>query len=92
MDIRRVNGKAYVTEERLNQFGRELQDGLVEKLQKQMGQGTRSRSRISNPEWKKTAECFYCHEVGHILKECPQRKKAAPPATGGDTVEKPLNG
>ena len=71
--VNRVNGKLYVTEERLNQFGRELWDAL--KGSSNQYCGNRNSQRPRNDEWKKQVECYQCTEIGHIALECPKLKE-----------------
>ena len=94
LPVRRINGKAYVTEERLNQFGRELRDGLVKDLRQELKRGPSGpRQGRRNANWKESVECFRCHELGHILRECPEREtgKEANDKTNLDDKEVPLN-
>ena len=76
-EVRRVNGKRFVTEERLQQFGRDLVTSMTDVIDKKLSefaekQGSRAPR---NPKWKQTVECFRCHEMGHISRECPQKDK-----------------
>ena len=55
--ISRVNGKAYVTEERLHQFGRDLSTGIVKELRVElakMGPGRTQRRARQGASWKET--------------------------------------
>ena len=55
--ISRVNGKAYVTEERLHQFGRDLLTGIVKELRvklAKMGPGRTQRRARQGVSWKET--------------------------------------
>ena len=95
-EIRWVNGKRFVTEERLNQFGRELKESLIssisklvleqlkpEKKSKQPTQDkNQQRQGMQTSKWKDSAECFYCHEIGHVIKECPRRAKQSSDSEG----------
>ena len=77
--VRRTNSKAYVTEERLHQFGRELKDGIVQEIKKELGnQRWSGRRGQSNPRWKETMECFHCHNLGHFARECPSAAEGEP--------------
>ena len=79
MDVRRINGKKFVTEERLIQFGRDLK-ATIEKLFKDEQAGQENQ----NPKPKQENEeamprrrdgrpiiCYYCNEPGHISVRCP---------------------
>ena len=71
-NVRRVDGKRFVTEEQLVQFGKDLKDDLVKEV-KQACQGIRQPRRNQGP--RANTECFYCHELGHFARDCPQRAK-----------------
>ena len=71
-NVRRVDGKRFVTEEQLVQFGKDLKDDLVKEI-KQACQGIRQPCRNQAPH--ANTECFYCHELGHFARDCPQRAK-----------------
>ncbi|MEW8547690.1 MAG: hypothetical protein AB2693_29635 [Candidatus Thiodiazotropha sp.] len=83
-EIRRINGKKFVTEERLIQFGRDLKMS-IEKL---------FRDEIVTPEMAKDAPeekgkdevmpkrperrkviCYKCHAEGHIASRCPNNDR-----------------
>ena len=89
--VRRTGGKTFITEERLNQFGRELATSISAEVKK--------NSRWSGPrkereqDWHKTAQCFNCKEIGHIKRNCPsEQKRQAPRADGANAEsEDPLN-
>ena len=62
MNLRRVNGKRFVTEERLNQFGRELRDSIVDSIKSLVkSQNSSSESVVkgsteSRPQSSKTPQ------------------------------------
>ncbi len=90
-EIRRVNMKRFVTEERLNQFGRDLEERLVSRLAKVMnekpGGSSQARGDDKNEKWQETAECYNCHEIGHISRKCPLRHKRRENVTSSEEEE-----
>ena len=87
MGIRRINGKKFVTEERLIQFGRDLK-ATIEKLFREeksspedndssLRKGT-EESMPKRPD-NRTIICYYCNEPGHVLTRCPYRLKNQAP-------------
>ena len=76
--VRRINGKRFVTEERLIQFGRDLK-ATMEKLlkdvnptpeQEEVGKQDETMPKKSDG---RSPICFYCNEPGHIATYCPVR-------------------
>ncbi|KAK3082541.1 hypothetical protein FSP39_018678 [Pinctada imbricata] len=81
-EIRRVNQKRYVTEERLQQFGRELRDSLVKEvtvgIKDTIVETCRKVNKEDRENWRKNKEnlvCFACEGKGHIAKNCPLRRQ-----------------
>ena len=92
MGIRRINGKKFVTEERLIQFGRDLK-ATIEKLFREeksspedndgsLRKGT-EESMPKRPD-NRTIICYYCNEPGHVLTRCPYRLKNQAPIKEND--------
>ncbi|CAG2190595.1 unnamed protein product [Mytilus edulis] len=82
-DIRRLHQKQYVTEERLNQFGRELKDSIIEgmaNLNKKMPSlpSTNSNNYQQSNYAKKTESnnnrCYNCNGIGHLAGNCPSKQ------------------
>ena len=71
--VRRMGGKAAVTEEKLNHFGRELLAAIKTKQESGDPQPHR-RQRRKDQDWKLSAKCHICHEIGHIKYDCPERE------------------
>ncbi|VDI33788.1 Hypothetical predicted protein [Mytilus galloprovincialis] len=82
-DIRRLHQKQYVTEERLNQFGRELKNSIIEgmaNLNKKMPSlpSTNSNNYQQSNYAKKTESnnnrCYNCNGIGHYSRNCPSKQ------------------
>ena len=78
LEVRGVNGKRFVTEERLIQFGRELKTSIEKLLRddrsNQKGQGNQpNQAEEAMPRRGnfKNVTCYYCNEPGHIYSRCP---------------------
>lgn len=76
LDVRRVNGMQFVTEERLIQFGRDLK-ATIEKLFKEnkLDQTEQAEEPMQKRQGNRDIVCFYCNEPGHISRSCPLKLK-----------------
>ena len=88
VDIRRVNHKRFVTEERLQQFGRELRDDITKNVTKSVTENiVKTIRQVVREEVKsvqnygtqggtstKTVTCYSCHTEGHISSNCPLKE------------------
>ena len=84
-DIRRTSGQRYVTEERLQHFGRDLKESLVHSVKEAVknqvqslmeGQsGSQQMARTQQRRWRNLegdqAKCFNCKKPGHFIRDCP---------------------
>ena len=78
--IRRINDKKAVTEERLNSFGRGLQESILDMIKNYM-ENPRRKPQISNSKRnnfvrKEPALCFKCNSPDHLIAKCPQNYKS----------------
>ena len=94
VSTRRVGNKSYVTEDRMNQFGRELREGLLTDLKSTLSEQTKKRPVGRDAMWKQSKECYYCKELGHFSRECPvkrQERAENKTVTEGKAEAKELN-
>lgn len=90
------NGRMFVTEARLQEFGteltgkfEELKTILLEKTKISRRDNMPSRSRSPSPKPRKRVtwegiECYRCHKTGHIAKQCPEKMEASGSEAGSD--------
>ena len=90
LDLRRVNGRKMVTEERVNQLWRDMQKYLSEQLEKLTG-GHGEEQRQSDRRYGNTSKaqrrdgppvCYSCNEEGHISPNCPKKQTEKNPKQG----------
>ena len=87
LNVNRVNGKRFVTEERLQQFGRELKESIVKAMTAVVSKQNLSNTAVKNETGNKMASssksyskqdenviCYNCHQKGHYAKFCSNRR------------------
>ncbi|CAG2186492.1 unnamed protein product [Mytilus edulis] len=91
IEIRKVGGKRYVTEERLTQLERGMKDSITlsvgEIIQKEMTKYY-AQQDYDSISWHnkhvygdrttkmKNLRCFNCNEDGHYIRDCPKEKRS----------------
>ena len=97
MDIRRFDQRRFVTEARLMEFGRGLQESCTRAVNRaieaQMGrtdhvQGHSIRHKAKGFD-ARSLECYHCHEIGHIAKYCPNRRASGQVIKGTEQEARP---
>ena len=90
-EVRRINGKKFVTEERLIQFGRDLK-ATIEKLFRNgkasmddLDSKDKSEEELMPKRQEENIICYFCLQEGHIAPRCPLRHKNRKPATQKDS-------
>ncbi|CAC5381815.1 unnamed protein product [Mytilus coruscus] len=81
-DVRRLHQKQYITEERLNQFGRVLKDSIFEgiaNLNKKLPSLPNTNSNNYQSHYAKKMEsnnnrCYNCNGIGHYSRNCPSKQ------------------
>ena len=82
LDVRRINGKRFVTEERLIQFVRELKASIEKLLKEDKSSHKQTEETMPKRPENRGITCYNCNEPGHISSRCPlkaqdrQRKNA----------------
>ena len=79
-EVRRLNGKKFVTEERLIQFGRDLKTTIENLLKIDKAKTDEQSENTGSPEErlpqrheKRKIICYSCNEEGHISMRCPNK-------------------
>ncbi|VDI33036.1 Hypothetical predicted protein [Mytilus galloprovincialis] len=91
IEIRKVGGKRYVTEERLTQLERGMKDSITQSvgeiIQKEMTKYY-AQQDYDSISWQnkhvygdrttkmKNLRCFNCNEDGHYIRDCPKEKRS----------------
>ncbi|CAC5375193.1 unnamed protein product [Mytilus coruscus] len=90
VEIRKIGGKRYDTEERLAQFERGMKDSITQSvgeiIQKEMTKYHKpevNQSHRQNQQFNKdnrtksrTTRCFNCNAEGHYIRDCPKEKRS----------------
>ena len=76
--VQRFSTTMPVTEERLNQFGREIKDDILKTIREESLLNHRPRR---DNRWKRRAECYICHQIGHIARDCQKYEQTCTEAT-----------
>ena len=63
----RKSEEKMITEERLNEFGKQLEQTLITSMKGIMKQ--------SGSKQGKRGDCYLCHKAGHFYRECPQNRQ-----------------
>ena len=74
VEIRRLGGKRFVTEERLIQFGRDLKESISRDVIQNLSDVIdRKLSYENSRRGPNHVTCYSCKEEGHISRNCPLR-------------------
>ena len=74
VEIRRLGGKRFVTEERLIQFGRDLKESISRDVIQNLSDVIDRKLSYGNSQrGPNHVTCYSCKEEGHISRNCPLR-------------------